>query len=76
MLPYLVAHPGSPQEVAEAKNWIAGGATDPRMGESKMKGSAQMTLLEAGPGYAPDWTLAVVLVWWPVPETMWRSTSA
>ena len=76
MLPYFVAHPGSPQEAAEAKNWIAGGETGPRIGKSKMKGSARMKSVEGGPGYAPEWTLAEVLVWRLVPETMCRSTSA
>ena len=61
MLPYLVEHPGSPQEVAEAENWIAEVETDPRTGGSKTKGSVRMKSPEEGPGYAPDWTLTGVL---------------
>ena len=33
-----------------------------RIDETKMKGSARMTSVEGRPGYAPDWTLAGVLV--------------
>ena len=51
---YLVAHPGRPQEAAEAENWTAGRAAEPRRGWLKTMGSARITSLGEGPGYAPD----------------------
>ena len=53
----------------------AGGGRGGKLDSGRGDGSVRMTSLEEGPGYAPDWTLAGVLEWWPALETMLRSTS-